>query len=44
MRQHQLAFLLFAVISASGFGADPPSNASLIANGDFEADAVREAV
>ncbi len=39
MRQLQLAFLLLALISASGFAAEPVSSASLIANGDFEADA-----
>ncbi len=39
MRQLQRAFIFLAVISASGFAAEPPSNASPIANGDFEADA-----
>ena len=39
MRQLQFAFVILALMSASGFSAEPASNASLIANGDFEADA-----
>ena len=39
MRQLQLAFLLLALMSASGGAAEPLSNALLIVNGDFEADA-----
>lgn len=39
MRQLQLAFVFLAAISACGFAAEPPSSASLIANGDFEGDA-----
>ncbi len=38
MRQLQFAFVILALMSASGFSAEPASNASLIANGDFEAD------
>ena len=39
MRPLQLAFLLLALISASGSAAEPASSPSLIANGNFEADA-----
>ena len=39
MRQLPLAFLLLALLSASGIAAEPVPSASLIANGDFEADA-----
>ena len=38
MRQ-LLAFLILALMSVGGFAAEPASNASLITNGDFEADA-----
>ncbi len=39
MRQLQMAFLLWGLISASGIADEPVSSASLIANGDLEADA-----
>ena len=39
MRRLPLEFVFLTLISASGIAAEPASSASLIANGDFEADA-----